>query len=55
MEEKIKEKCKLHGVDYDVLTEQEIDEVRKEIEIEERGGSISDSILSNPKLLFRGQ
>ena len=55
MEEKIRKKCKMYGVDYDVLTEQEIDEVRREIEIEERGGSISDSILSNPKLLFREQ
>ena len=55
MEEKIRKKCKMYGVDYDVLTEQEIAEVRNEIEMEERGCSISDSILSNPKLLFREQ
>ncbi len=53
MEEKIRKKCKMYGVDYNVLTEQEIAEVRKEIEMEERGSSMSDSILSNPKLLFR--
>ena len=55
MEEKIRKKCKMYGVDYNVLTEQEIAEVRKEIEMEERGSSMSDSILSNPKLLFREQ
>ena len=53
MENLIKEKCELYGVDPSVLTENELAALKKEIEEEKKGLRILDSILDNPEIRYR--
>ena len=52
--EEVINKCNLWGIDYKVLTESEIAQLRREIEIEKQGSIVSDGVLSNPSIMFRG-
>ncbi len=53
MDEKIKQKCEEAGISPEILTAEEKERLRKEIEAEESGRVILDGVLSDPKILFR--
>ncbi len=55
MDELIKQKCEEYGVSPDVLTPEEREQLKAEIEAEQRGEMILDSILFDPNLLSRGK
>ena len=55
MEEILRQKCKEAGISPDILTEQEKDELCREIEMEKRGLTIADGVLSNPELIYRSR
>ena len=54
MEELIKQKCAEYGITPDVLTPEELETLKKEIEAEQRDGFILDSILDDPNVFGRG-
>ena len=54
MEEEIREKCEDYGISPEILTEDEIAQLRKEIEDEQNGVIVLDSILDSPDIHFRG-
>lgn len=41
------------GIDPEVLNEQEIAQLKRELEAEDNGEVVVDGVLSNPDLLFR--
>lgn len=53
MEEKIKELLAEHGLTIDQLTEQEIEQLKEEINAMESGATILDGFFSNPELYYR--
>lgn len=53
MEDLIKKKCAEAGVDPDVLTPKEIEELKKEIKADLRGEFYLDSVLFNPEVFSR--
>ena len=53
MDELIRKKCEEYDLTPDLLTPQELDELRKEIEREQRGGHHLDSFLDNPEFQSR--
>lgn len=53
MEELIKQKCEEYDITPDVLTPQELAELRKEIEAEQRGERVMDSVLDDPDIRYR--
>ena len=53
MEEIIKQKCEEYDITPDLLTPQELAELRKEIEAEQRGERVMDSVLDNPEIQIR--
>lgn len=55
MEELIKQKCAEYDITPDVLTPEELETLKKEIEAEQRDGFILDSILDNPDIFTRGK
>lgn len=55
MEELIKQKCAEYDITPDVLTPEELETLKKEIEAEQRDGFILDSILDNPEIFSRGK
>lgn len=50
MDELLKKRCEEEGVDYNILTEAQKTLLRKEIEAEQRGETVLDSVLDNPCL-----
>lgn len=50
MEEKIKEKLEKYGFDLEDMTENELEELKKEIEMESKGYFILDGVLSQKPL-----
>lgn len=54
MEDLMKKRCEEYGYDISWLTEKEKDELRKEIEAEQKGVTILDSVLDNPEIHLRG-
>ena len=54
MEELIREKCEDYGIDPNILTEDEMAQLRQEIEDEQNGKFVLDSILDSPDIKFRG-
>lgn len=54
MEEKIKAKCEEYDINPDVLTPEEKVLLQQEIEAEERGEALRDSILDDPDIRYRG-
>ena len=55
MEELIREKCEDYGIDPNILTEEEKAQLREEIEMEQNGKFVLDSILDSPEIKFRGE
>lgn len=53
MDDLIKEKCDLYGVDPSVLTDNELASLKEEIEDENKGMRILDSVLDNPAIRYR--
>lgn len=55
MEELIRQRCAEYDITPDVLTPEEIETLKKEIEVEQRGEFILDSILDDPNVFSRGK
>lgn len=55
MEGLIKQKCAEYDITPDVLTPEELETLKKEIEAEQRGELICDSILDDPSVFSRGK
>lgn len=55
MEELMKKKCEEYGYQLDWLTAKEKAELQKEIEAEQRGENVLDSVLDNPEIHLRGE
>ena len=55
MEEIIKQKCAEYGITPDALTPEELETLKKEIEAEQRGEMILDSVLDDPNVFSRGK
>ena len=53
MEELIKQKCAEYDITPDVLTPEELEQLKREIEAEQRGEYILDSVLYNPDVFCR--
>lgn len=53
MEELMKKKCKEYGIPFDVLTASEKEQLREEIETEQKGFMVADSILNDPEIGIR--
>jgi hypothetical protein len=53
MEELIRKKCEEYDLTPDLLTPDELEELREEIKEEQRSGSVRDSILDNPEFQSR--
>ena len=55
IEELIKERCAEYDITPDILTPEELETLKKEIETEQRGEYILDSILDDPAVFSRGK
>ena len=53
MEELIKAKCEEYDIDPDVLTQEEKRLLQQEIEAEQRGEPLQDSVLDDPDIRYR--
>lgn len=53
METKINSRLAEHGLTADDLTQEEMAQLREEIEAEERGETILDGVLDNPSLIYK--
>lgn len=53
MEDKIKEVLDEAGLTIDVMTPEEIEQLKEEISSRENGRMILDGVLSNPELYYR--
>lgn len=53
MEEKIKKELAKHGLTENMLTREELEELKEEIIARDKGLMILDGVLSNPDLLYR--
>lgn len=54
MEELMRKKCEEYEISFDVLTDEEKAKLRKEVEAEQNGLTVSDSILDDPDIAVRG-
>ena len=50
----VAKKLKEYGIDENLLTKEEMEQLREEVRIEEEGGAILDGVLSNFDILMRG-
>lgn len=55
MDEIIKQKCAEYDITPDVLTPEELEQLKHEIEAEQRGEFILDSVLNDPNVFSRGK
>ena len=55
IDELIKQRCAEYEVDPDVLSPEELAQLKKEIEALQRGEHILDSILDDPNIFSRGK
>ena len=53
MEELMRKRCEEFGVSLDVLTDKEKAKLREEIEAEQNGKSVLDSVLDDPDIFGR--
>ena len=53
MEDLMKKKCEEYEVPFDILTDEEKARVREEIEDEQKGLTVSDTILESPEIALR--
>ena len=49
----MKKKCEERGVSFDVLTDDEKKHLQKEIEAEQKGMFVADSVLDDPDIFTR--
>ena len=54
MDKLIKQKCAEYDITPDVLTPEELEQLKREIEAEQRGEFILDGILEDPDIFTRG-
>jgi hypothetical protein len=54
MEELIRKKCEEYDLTPDLLTPDELEDLRSEIEREQKGEQLLDSVLDNPEIHLRG-
>ena len=55
MDELIKQKCAEYDITPDVLTPEELEQLKKEIEAEQCDGYILDSVLDDPNVFSRSK
>ena len=55
IDELIKQKCTEYDIMPDVLTPEELEQLKREIETEQRGEFILDGILNDPDIFTRGK
>ena len=55
IEELIKERCAEYDITPDILTPEELETLKQEIEAEQRGEMLLDSILDDPAVFSRGK
>ena len=55
IDELIKQKCTEYDIMPDVLTPEELEQLKREIEAEQRGEFILDGILNDPAIFTRGK
>ncbi len=53
MEKLIRKKCKEVGITPDILTPEELEELKEEIKAEQQGLFILDGVLFNPEIYTR--
>lgn len=53
MESKIKARLDAHNLTIEDLTQEEIEQLKVQIEEEEKGGIFLDGVLSNPEIYYR--
>lgn len=53
MDELIRKKCEEYDLTPDLLTPDELEDLRSEIEREQKGEQLLDSVLDNPELQSR--
>lgn len=53
MDELIRKKCEEYDLTPDLLTPDELEDLRREIEREQKGEQLLDSVLDNPELQSR--
>jgi len=53
MDELIRKKCEEYDLTPDLLTPDELEDLRREIEREQNGEELLDSVLDNPELQSR--
>lgn len=52
-EQEINEKLKERNIPLRALTQDELAELEKEIQVEKEGGVVFDSVLDNPEIYYR--
>lgn len=52
-EQEINEKLKERNIPLSSLTQDELAELEKEIQVEKEGGVVFDSVLDNPEIYYR--
>lgn len=50
---RIQKKLDAYGISESVLTKAELAELRREVDAEEKGHVILDSVLDNPEIIYR--
>lgn len=55
IEELIKQRCAEYDITPDILTPEELETLKQEIEAEQRGEMLLDSILDDPAVFSRGK
>lgn len=53
MEELMRKKCEEYEIPFEVLTDEEKAILREEVEDEQKGLTVADSILDNPDIMAR--
>lgn len=49
----MKKKCEEYDISFDVLTDEEKAKLREEIEAEQKGLTVPDSVLDDPEIVYR--
>ena len=55
IEELIKQRCAEYDITPDILTPEELETLKQEIEAQERGEMVLDSVLDDPAVFSRGK
>ena len=55
IDELIRQKCAEYDITPDILTHEELEQLKREIEVKQKGGFILDSVLDDPAVFSRGK